>query len=90
VATLLVGYDLSDPGQRHGALIVKLKSFGAWWHHLDSTWVIVANLTAVELRDELKELLEESDDLLVIDITGDSAAWVGLSERAGTWLKSYV
>lgn len=87
--TMLVGYDLNRPGQNYGDLIDRLKEFPGWWHHLDSTWIVKTDKTHVQVRDELKQhLLDSNDELLVVDITGDAAAWCGFSDRASTWLKS--
>lgn len=87
MTTLLVGYDLNAPGKDYKPIYEKLKSYGTWWHHLDSTWIVVASMTAAELRDVLKPLLDANDEVLVVDITGDSAAWKGFSEKASKWLK---
>ncbi|WP_209021761.1 hypothetical protein [Nocardioides sp. 503] len=38
MACLLITYDLNTPGQGYTALHDEIKSLGAWWHHLDSTW----------------------------------------------------
>jgi hypothetical protein len=51
--THIVCYDLNKPGQNYSDLIAKLKSYGNWWHHLDSTWLVVTRLSAQQLRDEL-------------------------------------
>lgn len=86
--TLMIGYDLNAAGQRYEDLIEKLKSLGAWWHHLDSTWLLKTSLTAKQMRDELKQYLDSNDELLVIDVTGQSWASQGFSERANSWLTS--
>jgi hypothetical protein len=88
VATLLVGYDLNKPGQNYKALIDELQECEGWWHYLDSTWLIVSNETPVELRNRLSPHLDLGDELLVIDVTRDAAAWTGFVERAGTWIKA--
>jgi len=88
MTVLLVGYDLNAPGQRYNGLITELKSFGTYWHHLDSTWLVKAGLTAVEMRDRLKSFVDSGDELLVTDVSGDEAAWVGFSQRASDWLKA--
>lgn len=85
--TLLVGYDLNKAGQDYSVLIEKLKSYGAWWHHLDSTWLIKTELSASEVRDDLKKLVDSNDELLIIDVTGRARAWSGFNARGGTWLK---
>jgi hypothetical protein len=87
MATLLVGYDLNAPGQSYDKLYDALKSTRTWWHNLDSTWLIVTNETPVELRNRLARHLDPNDELLVIDITGDAAAWRGFSEKSSKWLK---
>jgi hypothetical protein len=88
--TFLIGYDLNKPGQDYEPLYEKLKSYRTWWHHLDSTWLVRADLTAVDLRNELKPLLDASDELLVVDVTGDAAAWSGFKKRGSDWLLSHL
>ena len=87
MATYLVGYDLDKPGQDYSDLLARLKKFGTRWHNLDSTWFVKTNLTHVELRDELAKYLDKNDKLLVVNVTGDAAAWRGFSKEAGQWLK---
>ncbi|HEX6701582.1 MAG TPA: CRISPR-associated protein Cas2 [Gaiellaceae bacterium] len=86
--TLMVGYDLNKPGQQYPRLIAKLKSFPKWWHYLDSTWLIKTDLGVTQVRDALWSLMDSSDELLVIDVTGDAMAWQGLPPRAGAWIKA--
>lgn len=86
--TLLVGYDLNRPGQDHERLWDRLKEFGTWWRHLDSTWLVRTELTAVQLRNEVRPLLGSSDELLVIDVTGKSWAGTGFSDHAYSWLRT--
>lgn len=90
MATLLVAYDLDKPGQDYGVITDKLRSFGAWWHHLDSTWLVCVEMTPAQLRDQLRPLIDANDKLLVIDITHRSAAWAGLSDRAAQWIKANI
>jgi hypothetical protein len=87
VATLLVGYDLNKPAQDYAGLIDRLKSYGSWWHHLDSTWLIKTASTPSEVRDELAALIDSDDELLVIDVTGDARAWRGFNAAGSEWLK---
>jgi hypothetical protein len=85
--TLLVGYDLDRPGQDYEPVWDKLKSYGTWWHHLDSTWLVKTALSAKEMRDEVNALIDTNDELLVIDVTGDGAAWSGFNAKPSAWLK---
>lgn len=83
----LVGYDLNKPDQEYGPLIEKLKSYPAWWHHLDSTWFVVANTTATGLRDELTPHIGTSDELLVMNVTDDDWATFGIKRKGIDWLQ---
>ena len=87
MATLLISYDLSGPERDYGPLIDGIKQLGAWWHHLDSTWLVNTNLTPVQLRDKLMPYLRTGDELLVMDVTGRPRAWTGFAQRGSDWLK---
>jgi hypothetical protein len=88
--TLLVGYDLNKPGKDYAPLIARLRELGTWWHHLDSTWLVRTNLSVVEIRDNLRKLMDSSDELLVIDVTGDAAAWAGIKKSGSDWLLEHL
>ena len=88
--TYLVGYDLDKPGQDYADLIARLEGFGTWWHHLDSTWIIKSDLTHIQIRDELQKHIDANDKLLVVNITGDAAAWRGFNEKGAKWLKENI
>jgi len=88
MSTFLIGYDLDKPGQHYARLEAEIKSLGGWWHNLDSTWLVVSGLSYTQVRDRLRDALDANDKLLVIDVSGDSAAWSGFSEAAGQWIKS--
>ncbi len=43
MATLMIGYDLNKT-KDYPALFQAIKGLGgAWWHHLDSTWLVKLN-----------------------------------------------
>ena len=86
MSTLLVGYDLNQPGQDYTSLIETLKKVGAWWHYLDSMWLVKTSLTPIELRDKLSAVLDSSDELVVLDVTSRTWAATGLPKRAYDWL----
>lgn len=88
--TMLVGYDLNRTGQNYNDLIDRLKQYPNWWHHLDSTWLIKTDNDHKEVRDTLKALIDANDELLVIDVTGDAAAWAGFSDKGGTWIRANI
>lgn len=86
MATLLIGYDLNTPGKDYDSLITAIKELGSWWHHLDSTWLLKAAMTPIEVRDVLKKHLDSNDELLVIDVTGRARAWWGFNDSGSKWL----
>lgn len=90
MSTLMIGYDLNRPGQNYSELIAHIKTLGTWWHHLDSTWLIVTSRTVAEVRDEIKRFIDPGDEVLVLNITGDSWASFGLSDSANNWLRKNV
>jgi hypothetical protein len=88
--TILVGYDLNKPGKNYDALIAKLKTYPSWWHHLDSTWLLKTAQTATAVRDTLRPLIDATDELLVINVTGDGGAWAGIDAKGSQWLKDNI
>ncbi len=91
MATILVGYDLHPTkGETYEELIAAIKALGAWWHHLDSTWIVKCNYTPVQIRDHLRQHVRNDDQLLVVDISGDSAAWFGFDDAGNKWLKDNI
>ena len=87
MGTLLIGYDLDKPDQDYSDLIAAIKKLGAWWHHLDSTWLVKSDLTPKEARDLLAKHIGDSDELLVLTVTGRTAAWKGFSDKGSKWIK---
>lgn len=85
--TLLVGYDLNKSGQKYDDLIKRLKQYSKCWHHLDSTWLIRTEDSHKTVRDTLKKLIDSNDELLVIDVAADAAAWAGFNDEAGQWIR---
>ena len=88
--TLLVGYDLNRPGQDYAELTKFLKSQPNWWHHLDSTWIVVTPKSTAELRDEIKQFIDADDEVLVMNVQGDGWSSFGFPEKANSWLKQHV
>jgi len=89
MAMFIVGYDKKE-GEDYGPLEDRLKEFGTYWHHLDSTWLVRTDMSHTGLRDELYATMQPGNRLLVIDVTGQPAAWAGFPERARTWLKEHL
>jgi hypothetical protein len=89
MSTLLVGYDLNTKGQKYKELIEFLKAQHNWWHHLDSTWIVMTTLSASDFLGDLveREFIDDNDEVFVGNITGDPASWIGFNDRGSKWLK---
>lgn len=83
----LVGYDLSKPGQKYDELFKELKKYRGWWHHLDSTWIVLTEEKPSEIRDRLGDYIDPGDELAVFGVNG-SWATKGISSKGNDWLHS--
>ncbi|KHS69945.1 hypothetical protein V6M93_12625 [Pectobacterium brasiliense] len=80
-----INYDLRKQ-RDYSSLIERIKSYGTWCHPLESAWIIVTDQTAVQIRDNLRAVMDADDGLLVTRLQGE-AAWYGLSSKISQWLK---
>jgi hypothetical protein len=91
MATILIAYDIRPPrGGAYDDLVNAIQSLGPWWHHLETIWIVQCAHTPREIRDRLKSRIGNEDQLLVIDISGDAAGWVGVNESGRTWLEANI
>lgn len=87
MATYVIGYDLHPTrGETYSELIGAIQAYGTWWHHLDSTWVIVTSATAKSVRDNLWQHMKADDQLLIVE-SAHVGAWNGFNEKGSQWLK---
>jgi hypothetical protein len=82
----MIGYDLHE-GQDYSNLEEAIRNLGTWWRCLDSTWLVVSNSTAAQIRDGLLNHIKSDDKLLVI-LYGNAAAWYGFTGDCQSWLKN--
>jgi hypothetical protein len=87
MATYVVSYDLHRPGQNYAGLHDAIKSLGTWWHHLESTWHVVTDKSAKQVRDTLAPELDANDKILVVR-SGGEGAWKGINDNGSAWLKN--
>ncbi|MEG0133819.1 MAG: hypothetical protein RR782_06805, partial [Clostridium sp.] len=60
---------------------IKSSSTGAWWHYLDSTWIIKSDLSVIQVSNNLKSKMDNNDSLLVIEVENNYAGWL----NNGAW-----
>lgn len=87
--TFLVSYDLKAPGRDYEAVWEYLKRTGIYWHPLGSVWLIVCDLSAGQIRDDLRALVDANDRILVIRVDGQNWASRGL-DNGTEWMHSRV
>ena len=85
--TVMVGYNLSGTARSYEDFTTALHDLGDWWHHLNNTWLIRTERSPAEIRDALKPLIADTDEILVLDVTGAGAAWSGFDDNGSQWLK---
>ena len=87
MAVYMIGYDLHpSAGKNYDELFAVLEAIGVgYWDCLDSTWLVMTEKTPIQIRDELKQYLEDGDRLLVMRY-GEGAAWLGFKDDCDTWL----
>jgi hypothetical protein len=91
MATVLIAYDIHPPrGEAYDDLIKAIQSLGPWWHHLETIWIVQCAHTPGEIRDRLKSQIGIEDQLLVVDISGDTAGWTGVSDTGSKWLADNI
>jgi hypothetical protein len=85
----IVGYDPNNPGKDYDELIEAIKGYGTWWHHLDSTWLIVTDQSTAEIRDYVGQFMDQNDELLVVKLAG---AWAtrGIKKSGNDWLHQHM
>ncbi|MDQ1193882.1 hypothetical protein QE419_002648 [Brevundimonas vesicularis] len=91
MSTYLIMYDLNKEGAAYYEANKKLtdrikEKFPIWWHHLDSTWIVVTDLDHTQIRDDLKKYIDSDDELLVVKSSG-TGAWTGFNGNGSGWLK---
>jgi hypothetical protein len=64
-ATILIAYDIHPAqGAAYDDLIGAIQSLGAWWHHLETVWIVRSNQKPDEIRDKLKSHIGTDDQLI--------------------------
>ena len=79
-----INYDLHRPGQNYDELFKTIKSLGAWWHYLGSTWLVDTSLTASQIWNRLQPHTDKNDTFFIAGVTRDYSGW--MPPDAWAWL----
>ena len=90
VDTFLITYELNGPRDSYSGLDAEIRAIDpSYWHCLRSTWMLNSSLTVSQIRNRLASHIHSGDALLVIRVHRP-AAWAGLSEVSGKWIRTRV
>lgn len=82
----LVSYDLKAPNRNYDDLYATLKTAKAWWHYLESTWLLYTDDGICEWQKKIKCVIDDNDSFIVIDITKQERnGW--LPKKAWEWIR---
>jgi hypothetical protein len=79
-----INYDLRKPGGDYSGLYDAIRSCGAWWHYLGSTWLVDTNLDADGVFARLRPHIHADDYLLIHRVVADKQGW--LPQEAWNWI----
>lgn len=82
----IVTYDLRQPTQRYDELLRLIKDCAHWARLGQSSYLVVSDLTAVQLRDKFKSALD-GNDRLYVGAVKTPAAWTGMPDSVTQWIK---
>jgi RNase P/RNase MRP subunit p30 len=84
-----VSYDLrgrEESSERYPELIDAIKGYGYWGKLMLSTWIVVTEQSAEEIRNHLEPFLQK-DDRIFVGPVGKPAAWRNLIAD-NDWMKA--
>lgn len=81
-------YDLRESGRNYTKLHDAIKAYGIWAKITESTWGVVTDSTATEIRDNLSSYMDSNDRLFVIK-SGHNSAWKNVI-ASNEWFKKHL
>ena len=86
-STYIISYDMAEGGS-YNDLYEAIKSYGTWAKITESTWAVVTDLKAKEIRNDLEQYFPEGSSLFVVK-SGTAAAWRNV-QCSNEWLKKHL
>jgi hypothetical protein len=82
---LIVTYDLAEPSRNYEALLERVKSYASWARLGGSSYLILTDKAPVDVRDYIRDAMQEGDKLYVGAAPAPSA-WSGMSDDVTSWI----
>ncbi|MDU5083010.1 hypothetical protein [uncultured Tissierella sp.] len=79
MTSYLISCNLKNKDKNYENLYGKIKESSydnAWWHYLDSTWIIKSDLSLSEITSNLTSTIDKNDCLLVIEVKNTYNGWL--------------
>lgn len=85
----VVSYMPNPPRTNIGGFANRMTQFSEWWHYLDYTWLIVATDTANQIYEQLKEYLQATDFILILELRTPFSCAGWLPGEAWEWIRKH-
>lgn len=83
----VISYDLTKPNRDYTSLYESIKGCGAWWHYLESTWLVSTQMSAAQIYERLAGSIDSDDRLLIMRAGGNRRGW--LPKDAWDWIDKH-
>lgn len=88
MSVLLVCYDLKKPDRDYTGLYQVLKKAPAWWHYLESCWLLKTNSSPQQWFDKIQPHIDDDDFILIIEV---QPTYQGLlPQKAWDWIHDNI
>lgn len=84
-----VSYDLNEPGQNYEKVHDAIKSFEAWVHLMDSTWLVAGATTENQILKKIDPYLDETDSIFISKVNHIQYAGK-LTQEAWDWINEHI
>ena len=83
----IISFDLKNPGINHEQVTNTIKTAKNWAKLTSTSYLIVTEKTAAEIRDILIKALKTSDKIYIGQLD-KSAAWLGMGVDISNWIRN--
>ena len=83
----IISFDLKNPGINQQKLVDSIKTAKIWARLTATSYLILTEKTAVEIRDILVVNIKIADKVYIGKLD-KSAAWLGLGEDVSNWIRN--